>query len=113
MSTPSAEHFTLSFHVPTSETAKVTAAVHETGAGTFPGGTYGEVCFVTQGKGLFRPLAGANPHTGTVGKLEHTEEDKVEISIFGRETVRKAVEALIRSHPYEVVSYAVTKHEDV
>ena len=47
------EKFVLIYYVPHSYTTKVTAAVHATGAGTWPGKTYGETCFVTKGTGQF------------------------------------------------------------
>ena len=44
--------------------------------------------------GQFRPGDAANPHTGIVGKLEHTEEARVEAICFGEDIARKAVAAL-------------------
>lgn len=46
--------------------------------------------------GQFLPVAeaGAVPHTGTPGVLEHTEETRVEIICVGEEVVRRAVAAL-------------------
>ena len=113
MSTRSSESYTLSFYVPKTHTAQCTEAIHGTGAGTWPGNTYSETCFIIEGKGQFRPLEGANPHTGKVGDLERTDENKVELVIFGRETVEKAVKAMKEAHPYEVVAYYVTKNEDI
>lgn len=48
------EKFVLAYYVPVEHTKSVTAAVHATGAGTWPGGTYGETCFITDGTGQFR-----------------------------------------------------------
>ena len=56
-------------------------------------------------------MQGANPHIGSVGNLEMVKEDKVEIVVFGKETVVAAVKALRESHPYEVVAYHVVKAE--
>lgn len=46
--------------------------------------------------GQFIPIAeaGAVPHTGTPGKLERTEEIRVEILCMGRKVTKAAVEAL-------------------
>ena len=57
-------------------------------------------------------MEGANPHTGKVGELERTNEDKVEIIIFEKETLETAVKAMKENHPYEVVAYYVVKNED-
>ena len=113
MSSSSSKRYVLSFYVPATHTQRCTSAIFNTGAGTWPGGTYGETCFTLQGTGQFRPLAGANPNIGTVGELEKVVEDKVEIVVFDRETVVKAVKALKEAHPYEVVAYYITKTEDI
>ena len=57
------------------------------------------------------PLQGANPNIGKVGDLEEVREHKVEMVIFGKDTALKAVEALKKAHPYEVVAYTVVKAE--
>ena len=60
------------------------------------------------------PTAGrSKSHIGTVGELERVVEDKVEMIIFGKETVVSAVKALREAHPYEIVAYYVTKTEDI
>jgi hypothetical protein len=48
-----------------------------------------------------------------VGDLEHVDEHKVEMVVFGKETTLQAVEALKKAHPYEVVAYTVVKAEDI
>ncbi|RMZ83102.1 hypothetical protein DV738_g1224, partial [Chaetothyriales sp. CBS 135597] len=109
------DQYILFFYVPSSHTEKCLSAIHATGAGSFPSAdaaTYSEAAFIIPGQGQFRPLQGANPHTGTVGKLEKMEEDKVEVIVFGREVVKAAVKALKESHPYEAVAYGVTRCED-
>lgn len=113
MSGPSEDQYLLSFHVPRTHTSQCTEAIFKTGAGTYPGGLYSECCFVIAGTGHFRPMQGANPNIGSVGEAETTEEDKVEIVAFGKETVLNAVKALKEAHPYEVVSYSVVKAEAI
>ena len=111
MSAPALDQYVLSFYVPKENTAQCTSAIFKTGAGTWPGATYAETCFTISGTGQFRPMQGANPHIGAVGELETTAENKVEIVIFGKETVTKAVMALKEAHPYEVIAYYVVKAE--
>lgn len=48
------ERFLLVYYVPVENTAAVTTAIHVTGAGSWPGNTYGETCFITKGTGQFR-----------------------------------------------------------
>ncbi len=113
MSSSATERYVLNFYVPAIHTQKCTSAIFKTGAGTWSGGTYGETCFTLQGIGRFRPLPGATPYIGTAGRLEKVVEDKVEIVVFGKETVVNAVKALREARPYEVVAYYVTKIEDI
>jgi hypothetical protein len=110
-------------------------AVFGAGAGVFENGKYVQVAFQAMGQGQFMPVAaaGANPHEGTVDRLEYVLEYKVEVQCEGREVAKKAVEALKlyvqssrqqggkyrswadsapRAHPYEVPAYAVFKAED-
>jgi hypothetical protein len=47
------EKYLLVFYIPREHTNEVTAAIHATGAGVWPGKTYGEVCFVAPGMGQF------------------------------------------------------------
>lgn len=105
--------YQLQFYVPKPNTTAVLSAVHKTGAGTYPGGIYGECAFITSGTGTFRPLAGANPAIGKVGDVEKVEEDKVEVMCLGRNCMLDAVKALKKSHPYEQVAYFVVRGEEV
>jgi hypothetical protein len=81
------------------------------------------------GTGQFRPGDAANPHIGSVGKLEEVEEARVETLCVGYGAVKSAVEALrgkfqtwsvmlrcllidaFSAHPYEVPAYEVYKLE--
>jgi putative NIF3 family GTP cyclohydrolase 1 type 2 len=58
------------------------------------------------GQGTFYPLAGANPHIGSVGKLETVDEMRVE-TVFSERLQHKVVQALIKTHPYEEVAYDI------
>ena len=110
---PDTTPYQLQFYVPKPNTAAVLSAVHKTGAGTYPGGIYGECAFITSGTGTFRPLAGANPAIGKVGDVEEVEENKVEVMCLGKESMMAAVKALKAAHPYEQVAYFVLKGEEI
>ncbi|KAF4632999.1 hypothetical protein G7Y89_g5123 [Cudoniella acicularis] len=43
---------------------------------------------------IFAAGDAANPHIGSVGKLEHTEEARLEVICFGEDVARKVVKAL-------------------
>lgn len=63
-------------------------------------GNYDNVMSITKIKGCWRPLAGANPFDGTIGKISEADEDKIEFStdIKNIENIIKVVKEI---HPYE------------
>ncbi|WP_129139111.1 NGG1p interacting factor NIF3 [Modicisalibacter coralii] len=102
--------YKLAFFVPLRDAEPVKEAVFATGAGRI--GDYEACCFQTRGLGQFRPLAGADPHIGRVGDLEHVLELKVEL-VCADALIRDAVAALKAAHPYEEPAYEVWKLEDL
>lgn len=83
-SSTSTRIYRLIFAVPLAYFPAVKAAVHESGAGNFPG--YSSVSFQTQGKSMFLPDGATGP--------KETEEMKVEIFCIGRLQAIAAVEAM-------------------
>ena len=51
-------------------------------------------------QGYFRPLPGANPFDGEIGKLSETAEYKIEVNCR-RELVNEAMKVIRNTHPYE------------
>jgi hypothetical protein len=90
--------------VPPEALYQVSAALWEAGAGQI--GDYDRASFRTQGTGTFRPLPGANPYSGEVGKLEEADEWRLEV-IVPEAAYRNVVSAMIAAHPYEEVAYDV------
>ncbi|MGV9679510.1 Nif3-like dinuclear metal center hexameric protein [Nocardia sp. NPDC003482] len=92
--------------VPVGFRERVLAALFAAGAGG--GGHYGESASWNAGFGQFRPLAGAEPANGTVGKLETVEQERVEV--VAPPSKRGAVLAALRAaHPYEEPAFHVTE----
>lgn len=86
-------------YVPHEQAAAVMAAMHAAGAGAL--GDYDLSGFTSIGTGSFRPLEGADPAIGVVGKREFVEETRIEV--VAPTSLRAAVRAGIRAaHPYEV-----------
>ncbi|CAD6442171.1 ee3bf2cd-7fa5-4b96-9a6b-da9676843350 [Sclerotinia trifoliorum] len=105
--------FKLIFFVPPSGLAACKTAIFAAGAGRYPGpGNYTECCWTTIGSAQFRPGDSANPNIGSVGTLEEVQEVRFETLCVGEETIRNAVEALKKVHPYEEPAYEVYKLED-
>ena len=63
-------------------------------------GNYSDCSFSSQGTGTFKPLAGAHPFLGRIGKRERTDEVRIEV-LLRRPEVSHAVTAMIKAHPYE------------
>lgn len=90
--------------VPADHTPAVVDALAAAGAGRI--GAYERCAFVTPGTGTFRPLAGAQPYLGSVGRIEIVAEDRVEL-VLRRADRAAVVAALHAAHPYEAPAYDV------
>ncbi|BAM88088.1 hypothetical protein S58_20810 [Bradyrhizobium oligotrophicum S58] len=85
-------------YVPEAAGEAVRSAIGEAGAGRI--GNYDNCSFTVKGIGRFRPLAGANPTIGTVGKLEAVEEDRIE-TVCAEDKLKAVIKAIRAVHPYE------------
>ena len=93
----------LSVYCPSSYTTKVKNALFSVGAGRV-GELYDRCSFVTNGTGSFRPLDGADPFVGVVGKESSSKEDEIEV-IFYSYLKPQILATLMEEHPYEEVAY--------
>jgi dinuclear metal center YbgI/SA1388 family protein len=91
--------------VPKENTAAVLQALHEAGAGNL--GNYKNCSFISHGTGSFMPTGEAQPHTGSLNKLEKSDEDRIEV-IFPIHLERQVITALKKTHPYEEVAFYLT-----
>lgn len=98
----------LVFYVPVADTDAVLAALFDAGAGHV--GNYDRCAFVQEGRGQFRPLQGAEPAIGMIGKVEKLAEHRVELT-FPRELRAYVLAALRRAHPYEEPAFHVLSNE--
>ncbi len=73
-------------------------ALSELGAGRL--GNYERCMSVTQVRGYWRPLAGAQPYLGQIGRVETADECKVEMNCPW-ELVPEAIRKIREIHPYE------------
>ena len=96
--------YKLVFFVPIDSAEIVKQAVFGAGAGRI--GNYQQCCFQTKGMGQFQPLENANPAIGQIGELAIVEELKIEM-VCSDDNIKKAVDALKMSHPYETPAYEV------
>lgn len=97
-------------YIPESALSSVKTAMFEAGAGR--DGNYDCCAWQTLGVGQFRPLAGANPAIGQVGKMSEVAEWRVEMMVHP-DRLHEVVSAYKQAHPYEVPAYEVYQMIDV
>ena len=89
---------------PKDKAEQVRKALFAAGGGEL--GKYSECSFNTEGTGTFKPLEGADPFVGEIGKRHEENEIKIEV-IFPGYIEQRIVRAMIDTHPYEEVAYDV------
>ena len=99
----------LTTYVQVGDADRVRAALANAGAGVI--GDYDSASFSTPGEGRFRPLAGAHPTIGEVGRLEVVDEVRVEC-VLARGTRPRVLAALLAAHPYDEPAYDVVELAD-
>lgn len=93
-------------YVPAANRESLIAALAAAGAGAM--GDYDRCAYTTPGQGTFRPLAGADPHIGQVGRIEQVDEDRLEM-VLPPHRLRQVAAALLAAHPYEEPAYDFTE----
>lgn len=87
---------------PGQDVLKVQEALFAAGAGKI--GFYDQASFNAGGVGTFRPLDGANPAVGAVGKREQTAEVRTEV-LIRKWQLQEVLQAVKAVHSYEEVAY--------
>lgn len=100
--------YKFSVFIPTEDVNNVSKAMFDAGAGEI--GNYDNCGFEIAGSGTFRPLEGANPAKGSIGRLEHTQEIKFE-TVVQKSRINEVLSAMIASHPYEKPAYDIVSME--
>jgi len=98
------------YYVPEAYLHATKEAIFAVGAGQI--GNYSCCAWETKGQGQYRPERGSNPHHGTQGIVERTEEYKVE-TICAKGVLAAVINALKSTHPYECPAYGAIKLEEV
>ena len=89
----------LIIYVPLTHAQAVRVALASSGTGRI--GNYDSCSFSCRGIGRFRPLKGAEPHIGSVGKIEEVEEERIEVVIPDGVDLIALLKAVRKAHPYE------------
>ena len=90
--------------VPPEALEEVRDALFAAGAGRI--GDYERCSWYTEGVGTFRPLEGADPAVGAVGKEERVSELRLE-TVFPEDVQAEVIAALRGAHPYEEPAFDV------
>lgn len=90
--------------VPKSHTNIVRQALGEAGAGKI--GNYSHCSYSVNGVGRYKPLEGAHPAIGKVGKFEEVEEERIEC-VCERDKAKEVISAIRKVHPYEEVAFDI------
>ncbi|MGB0424244.1 MAG: Nif3-like dinuclear metal center hexameric protein, partial [Flavobacteriales bacterium] len=100
--------------LPEENRAEVKHAMYKAGAGEI--GEYSNCSFAQLGTGTFKPGAKSNPHTGSIGDIHSTTEERFEV-IVESFSLNSVVSAMLEAHPYEEVAYDVyqlqNKHQNI
>ena len=96
-------------YVPVEQAERLRAVLADAGAGRI--GDYDNASFSTPGTGRFRPLDGANPTIGEVGRIEAVAEERIEV-VLPRRLRSAVVAAMLAAHPYETPAYDVVELAD-
>ena len=99
--------------VPKTHTDIVRKAIGDAGAGRI--GNYGYCSFSSDGIGRYKPLEGANPAIGEVGKFEEVQEERVEC-VCEKDKAKEVISAIKKVHPYEEVAldiYPLIEEDDL
>lgn len=85
-------------YTPVSHSGRIRQALALSGCGHI--GKYDSCSFSVRGFGRFRPLRGARPFAGKIGKIEKVPEERIE-TICPKSKLRAVLKAIKKVHPYE------------
>jgi hypothetical protein len=88
----------LEIFIPQEQALKVRDELAKIGVGRI--GNYDHCVALSPVRGFFRPLDGANPFDGEIGKISEVAEYKLEVNCK-RELVNTAIKIIKSNHPYE------------
>lgn len=90
--------------VPKAHAGAVRQAIGDAGAGKI--GNYSHCSYSVDGIGRYKPLKGAYPAIGEVGKFEEVEEERIEC-VCERSKAKEVIETMKKAHPYEEVAFDI------
>jgi dinuclear metal center YbgI/SA1388 family protein len=104
------EYYKLVVFVPENSLDVLKEVLYKNGAGHI--GKYSHSGFSIKGKGTFKPLAEANPHTGNKNEINEVSEYRLE-TIIAAEDAEKIKRKIMKAHPYEEPVWDLFKLENI
>lgn len=101
--------YKICFYVPITHAEEVKNNMFANGAGKI--GNYACCSWQTFGEGQFMPLANSHAFIGEIDTLEKISELKIEM-VCEDMYIRRVIDALKTSHPYEEPAYQVWRLEN-
>ena len=92
------KRYKIVIYTPESHADQLRKAIGAAGAGII--GNYSHCTFTIKGIGRFKPLDGAHPAIGEVGKLEEVSEERIE-TVCEVDKLDAVLKAIKEVHPYE------------
>ncbi|PLX16500.1 MAG: Nif3-like dinuclear metal center hexameric protein [Salinivirgaceae bacterium] len=90
--------------VPDQQANDVRKAIFDAGAGHI--GEYDSCSYNIKGEGTFRAGENTNPYVGKKGEIHHEAEIRIE-TVVPKHNLHKAIDKMIKAHPYEEVAYDI------
>jgi len=100
------EVFKISVNVPDEFLEKLMDSVNSVMEPVYPG--YDRTFSYSRVTGTWRPLKGSSPFKGTIGKIEISDEMRLEF-VVKRKDLKKVVDIIEKIHPYEEPAIDITK----
>jgi len=104
------QFYKLVVFVPSENSVLLKEALFRVGCGNI--GNYSHCSYSGEGIGSFKPLAGANPHIGQHNRMEHVEEERIEM-VFPKVEKRQVIDTLYHYHPYEEPAFDIIALENL
>ncbi|KKR80213.1 MAG: NGG1p interacting factor 3 protein, NIF3 [Candidatus Daviesbacteria bacterium GW2011_GWA1_41_61] len=90
--------------VPKTHTDIVRQAIGGAGAGKI--GLYSHCSYSVDGIGRYKPMEGAHPAIGEIGKFEQVQEERIEC-VSDQKKAKAVIAAIRKVHPYEEVAFDI------
>jgi hypothetical protein len=97
--------FKISVNLPEEYLERIMDSVNSAMEPVYPG--YDRAFSYSRVTGTWRPLEGSRPYKGTTGRIEISDEVRLEF-VVRRKDLKKVMDAIVNIHPYEEPAIDIT-----